>query len=86
LKPDENGKVIKTETEIDIDQLPEIALTYINENYPGYELEEVEKIESAKGTFLEVEIEHETDEEIELLFDFNGKFIEVQEEEEEEED
>ncbi len=72
---DADGNVIETETEIDVNQLPEIITTYISENYSGSEIEEVEKIESAKGNFFEVEIENENDQEVELLFDAVGNFV-----------
>ncbi len=73
---DKEGNVIETETVIDVSQLPESVVIYIAENYPESEIEEAEKIESAKGNFFEVEIENENDEEIELLFDADGNFVE----------
>lgn len=73
---DKEGNVMQTETEIDVNQLPESVGTYISDNYPESEIEEAEKIESAKGNFFEVEIENENDEEIELLFDADGNFVE----------
>ena len=84
---DAEGKVIETETEINVDQLPATILAYINDNYPDTEIEEAEKLENSEGNFFEVEIETTNDEEIELMFSSEGSFInEVIETETEEDD
>jgi len=83
---DKDGNVVETETEIDINLIPESVQVYITENYPNFEIEEVEKVESDKGVFFEVAIANDNDEEIDLLFDASGNFIEAEVEEEEEEE
>jgi len=73
---DVDGNVVETETAINTGQLPESIPVYINENYPGAEIEEAEKLENSEGTFFVVAIESENDEEMELLFGESGSFIE----------
>lgn len=83
---DSDNNVIQTETAINIDQLPEVVISYISENYAGSEIEEAESLENPEGSFFEVEIETANDEEIELLFSNDGNFIkEVIESDEEDE-
>jgi hypothetical protein len=72
---DKDGNFIQKEIEIAISELPEAITTYITENYPDAEVEEAETLESKEGSFYEVGIENDNDEEIELIFDANGNFV-----------
>lgn len=68
---DAQGRIIETEIEIEISQLPNGVLDYIKTNYKGQSVKESAKITDTKGTVTyEAEIK-----EMDLLFDSNGKFI-----------
>jgi hypothetical protein len=73
---DANGTLIQIETEIEVNQLPETILTYIQNNYSNPEIEDAYSIWVAAEelTYYEVEIELE-DEERELLFDASGNLL-----------
>lgn len=56
--------------------LPETVKTYLQNNYPGYELEEAEQESYCTGqTVYEVEIETAEDNEVEIAFDAKGNFL-----------
>ena len=68
---DEQGNLLETEIEIELNQLPKGVLEYVNANYKGQNVKESAKITDAIGTVIyEVEIKG-----MDLLFDSNGKFI-----------
>ena len=69
------GNVVESETEIDVDQLPEAILLFIADNYPEAEIEEAETLENTEGSFFEVEIENQNEGETELLFSADGVFV-----------
>lgn len=68
---DVNGKVLETEVEIKITELPAGVLEYVKNNYSGQKVKEAAKITDAKGIITyEAEIKGK-----DLIFDSNGKFI-----------
>lgn len=68
---DESGKIIETEIEIELNQLPKGVVDYVKKNYKGASVKEAAKITDANGTVTyEAEIKG-----MDLLFDSNGKFI-----------
>lgn len=65
----------ETETEAKISDLNTALLESIKSSYPGYEIEEVYKIESAEhGNCFEIELE-KGKEEVEILITAEGKVI-----------
>lgn len=73
------------ETEYEIESLPETIETIINETYPGYEIIEVEIVESSTFNGFEVDLENE-DGEIEIMVTKNGEILEVEVDENETEE
>ena len=79
---DLEGNLLFTETEIQIEDLPQSVLTTIETDYAGFELEEAEHLELATdGVDYEVELE-QGDSEIEVRLTSDGSIICEQEEEE----
>ncbi len=67
----EQGNIIETEVEIELNQLPNGILDHVKTHYPNKQAKEGAKITDAKGIVTyEVEIEG-----MDLIFDSNGKFI-----------
>ncbi len=67
----QEGKIVETETEIMVSQLPKNALQYLKDNYKNQKVKEAAKIVTEKGTLLyEAEIKGK-----DLFFDENGNFI-----------
>lgn len=67
----QDGKIIETEIEIKISQLPKNALDYLKEHYKNQKIKEAAKIITHKGVVIyEAEI-HGKD----ILFDEKGTFI-----------
>jgi len=68
---DANGKILETEVEIKIDQLPAKVKDYIFKTYKNARIREASKITDSKGTITyEAEINRK-----DLIFDANGEFI-----------
>lgn len=68
-----NGKIIETEVEITVAQLPKSILNYIGKNYKNQKVKEAAKIISEKGIITyEAEIQGK-----DLFFDENGKLLSV---------
>ncbi|MEY3499191.1 MAG: hypothetical protein RL308_860 [Bacteroidota bacterium] len=68
-----NGKIIETEVEITVAQLPKSILNYIGKNYKDQKVKEAAKIISEKGIITyEAEIQGK-----DLFFDENGKLLSV---------
>ncbi len=68
---DVNGKILESEVEIELSQLPSGVLEYVKTNYGGQKAKEAAKITDSKGVVTyEVEIKGK-----DLIFDNNGKFI-----------
>ena len=66
-----DGKIIETEVQIEVSQLPENALHYLKEHYKNQKVTEAAKITTEKGTLLyEAEIKGK-----DLFFDKDGNFI-----------
>jgi hypothetical protein len=70
-----NGEWI--ETEYEIETLPETIETIINETYPGFEIDEVERVESPDFNGFEIELEN-GEEEIVILVTNDGVIQEVE--------
>lgn len=80
-----DGEWLETETEIESSELPVTAIEFLETEYSGWEIDEVEYVESPDFTGFEVELE-KGDEEIEINFDESGQVIKIENENEEEED
>ena len=67
----QDGKIVETEIEIKVSQLPKNALQYLNDNYKNQKVKEAAKIVTEKGNVIyEAEIKGK-----DLFFDENGNFI-----------
>jgi hypothetical protein len=67
----QEGKIVETEIEIPVNQLPKKALQYLNDNYKNQKVKEAAKIVTEKGYIIyEAEIKGK-----DLFFDQNGNFI-----------
>lgn len=65
-----------SEEEIEYTDLPaSIQTAFVNSEYKDWEIEEVEKIETDKGTLYEFEVESSDDKHLEIYFDQQGKII-----------
>lgn len=70
---DPTGKLLETEVEIKISELPVNVMTYVHSNFPAAKVKEASKITDAKGTITyEAEVKR-TD----LIFDVNGNFLKI---------
>jgi hypothetical protein len=68
---DASGKLLETETEIPVSELPKAVSDYVAKNKPGKKIKEASKIVDASGTMTwEAEVEK-----MDLVFDKDGKFI-----------
>ncbi len=66
-----DGKIIETEIEITLNQLPAGILEYVRAHYAGQKIKKASKITDANGVVTyEAEIKGK-----DLIFDNNGKFI-----------
>jgi hypothetical protein len=67
----QDGKIVETEIEIKVSQLPKNAIQYLNDHYKNQKVKEVAKIVTEKGSLIyEAEIKGK-----DLFFDENGNFI-----------
>lgn len=68
---DGSGKILETEIEIEITQLPKAIADYVKANYKGAAIKEAAKITDAEGTVTyEAEVKGK-----DLIFDSTGKFL-----------
>jgi hypothetical protein len=68
---DADGKVVETEVEIELNQLPSGVLEYVKTHYSNQKVKEAAKITDAKGTLTyEAELKG-----MDVLFDSTGNFI-----------
>ncbi|MFV5690241.1 PepSY-like domain-containing protein [Flavobacterium sp. ZT3R25] len=67
----QDGKIVETEVEIQINQLPKNALDYLNVNFKNARIKEAAKIINLKGKII-FEAEIKT---YDILFDEKGGFI-----------
>lgn len=65
------------ETEYEVESLPETIETILNETYPGYEIDEIEIVESPDFNGYEIELEN-GEEEIEIMVTMQGEILEVE--------
>jgi archaellum component FlaF (FlaF/FlaG flagellin family) len=84
------GKLLETETGVDLKDLPKTIASYVQQKYAGFKITETTKIVNSKNN-LNYEIEITKDQKKkDLLFDKDGKLIEKKknqtEQEEEQED
>jgi hypothetical protein len=70
-----DGKLLQTETEIKVSELPKAVSEYVTKNYAGYKISEAAKIVDPAGVIsYEAEVE-KGKEEFDLIFDSNGGFL-----------
>lgn len=71
-----DGKLMETEHEIKITELPKAVSDYVTKNYAGYKISEASKIEDAtsKKVSFEAEIQ-KGKEEMDLMFDADGNLL-----------
>ncbi len=70
-----DGKLMETEVEIKVSELPKTVTDYVAKNYPGHKIAEAAKITDAAGKLsYEAEVK-KGKEEMDLLFDASGNFI-----------
>ena len=74
------GEWLETETEVST--VPDTIMTWIENEYPGWTIENAELVEIPDSIYYEVEIEDRTDE-AELLFDKDGIYLKKEGEDEE---
>ena len=66
-----SGKILETEVEIKMHELPAIAKTYVAKHYAGQKIKETAKITDSKGVVTyEAEVKGK-----DLIFDNSGKFL-----------
>jgi hypothetical protein len=80
-----DGSWLETEYEIGEEELPETVITTLSREFPGYEIDEVEKVESSNGFAFEIELEKGNDE-VELLIDSLGEIISREQDDEDEDE
>ncbi len=66
-----DGQLVETESTLNESEFPEAALNYIQTNYKGKPIKELEKVSRADGS---ISFEAEVDDK-ELVFDQSGKLI-----------
>ncbi len=70
-----DGKLLETETEMKVSELPKTVTDYITKNYGDYKTSEAAKIVDAAGKVsYEAEVK-KGKEEMDLIFDANGAFV-----------
>ncbi len=70
-----DGKLMETEVEIKVSELPKSVSDYVTKNYPDHKLSEASKITDAEGKIsYEAEVK-KGKEEMDLIFDSNGAFV-----------
>ncbi len=70
---DNNGTWLKTETEIEIKELPEAVVNSAKKKFAGYEIYGAEIIETPEQTTYEVKIKNGSGEKMYVVFDKTGK-------------
>lgn len=79
----QDGTWLETEYEIDEKDIPKKIRKALARSFPGYKLEESEKLETSTGVAYEFELEN-GDEEIEVLMALNGKVLKTHQENDDE--
>lgn len=70
-----NGEWIETETELEVSALPAAIQLILKNDFAGFEIEEVSKVESAKnGSIYMVEVE-KGEEKFDVSFSLDGKVL-----------
>ena len=80
-----SGSWLETEHEVEKDELPSHISTSVADLYPGFEIEEVEMIETPDMKGYEIDIEKDGESK-QLVFDSNGRFIKEKAREDEKDD
>ena len=73
-----DGEWMETEMDIPFSELPEVIQDALNADYPDYNIEELEWIESPEGVFYEVDfalINEGEESELEILFASDGSVV-----------
>lgn len=79
---DASGKIIKSEVEMDVVQLPKAIADYVTKNLDGKRVKEASKITDENGAVTyEVEVGRK-----EYIFDATGSFVKIEDEKGEKED
>lgn len=77
---DAKGKFLECETEIKESELPQATKTFLNKEFAGYKIREIEKATDARG-IVTYEMEAEKSKiRYELVFDGKGNFLKKEEE------
>lgn len=71
------GKWIETEWEVPISEIPESVMNSLNSQYEGWEIEEIEFVESPEFIGFEFEIEKD-EEEFELMITADGHIVKIE--------
>ncbi len=79
---DASGKLLETEVEIKVSELPKAVTDYMNKNVPGKKIKEASKITDAAG---KISYEAEAGE-ADYIFDANGGFVKKEVEKEDDKD
>jgi hypothetical protein len=79
------GEWMETEQEVKKSEVPSAVLDILDQNFTGYEIEEVESVETPSDKSFEFEIEVD-EEEFEVMIDSNGTLTKKKELEENDED
>jgi hypothetical protein len=66
-----NGTLLESEVEVIHEDLPQIALSYMKQHYPGVDIREISRLTKADGS---VQYEVEADDK-HLFFSADGKFL-----------
>lgn len=81
----QDGTWVETEYEISKSEIPQAVMNAINTDFEGYEIEEVEIVETKDGLAYEMAIE-KGELEMEVVIDENGKILKKENKQEEEDD
>jgi len=80
----QDGTWVETEYEVEESEVPQVVMDALNTNFEGYEIEEMERSETADGTVYEFVIEKE-ESEMEVVIYANGKILKKENKQEEDE-
>lgn len=81
---DQNGQWLETETEMDRDKLPEAVDSTLSSHFKGYNVEEVEYLESPEGKGFEIQLKGDGND-LEVLIGKDGQILKQEAREENEE-
>ncbi|RKS53387.1 putative PepSY-like beta-lactamase-inhibitor [Gillisia mitskevichiae] len=70
-----NGEVLKTEMEVAIEDIPTAVAATIKNNYPNYDIDEIELTEENGKKIYEVELEKWFNDDVKMLIAADGSII-----------